>query len=268
MNYKSLKGKLVWITGASSGIGREMAFIAAEAGSSLLLLSSRKEALAETGKICIQKGAESMQYASINLSQTAETASSVGKLLADHGTPEYLILNAGISQRSLLGETDFSVIEEIMAVNFLGTAAIARIVLPEMVKAGGGHIGVTSSLVGRFGFPMRSAYSASKHALHGFFESLALEYHSKSIHVTLVLPGRIRTMISHNSLDGQGQRHAVLDRGQEKGMDPHLCAEKYWRSVLKRRYNVVIGGREKVMLFLHDCVPWLFRVIARRVNPL
>ena len=267
MKLNSLKDKSVWITGASSGIGYELALQAAEAGASLLLISSRHEALAEIGRLCTAQGAKAVYCKSVDLSRSALVDKVVNEILTEHGAPDYLILNAGISQRSLTAETDLSVMRRIMDLNFFGAAAVARVVLPEMVKAGGGHIGVTSSLVGRFGFPMRSAYSASKNALHGFFETIALEYHSAGIRITLVLPGRIRTSISMNSLDGQGRSRGVMDPGQEGGMSPRLCAKKYWRAVLKGRREAVIGGSERLMLFFHRYIPWLFRVIARKANP-
>lgn len=265
---KSLKNKSVWITGASSGIGMELALIAAEAEASLILLASRYNALAEVGRLCSVKGAASVHYIAVDLSHEISTVKAVKQMLAEHGAPDYLILNAGITQRSLAGETDISVVKKVMAINFEGAVTVTRTLLPEILKSGGGHIAVTSSLVGKFGFPMRSAYAASKHALHGFFETIALEYFSQGIRVTFMLPGRVRTAISMNSLNGKGIRRNVMDPGNEKGMNPHVCAVKYWKALLRGSYEVILGDwKEKLMVSFRRRTPKIFRFIARRVSP-
>ncbi|OQX30129.1 MAG: hypothetical protein B0D92_00090 [Spirochaeta sp. LUC14_002_19_P3] len=267
MILKALRGKSVWITGASSGIGLELALLAAQAGARLHLISSREEALKETARLCTAKGAQSTHYLSADLSQIPAASEAAEKLLNEHGPPDYLILNAGVTQRARCGETNIDVVQYIMNLNFLSSAAIARTVLPAMLRRNGGHIGVTSSLTGRFGFPLRSSYSASKCALYGFFETVGLEYAREGIHVTLVIPGRIRTPISKNSLDGQGRRRDVMDPGNAHGLDVQICALKYWKAVIKGRPEIAIGGLDKGMLFLHCFAPRLFRFIARRVNP-
>ena len=268
MNTSKLSGKRIWITGASSGIGLELALIAAEAGAHLHLFSSRRTPLADAARLCAAKGAASVLYDAVDLS-LAEMALATGeKVMAENGVPHYLILNAGISQRSMAAETDFAVTRKIMELNFLAAAGMTRAVLPAMIENGGGHIGVTSSVTGVFGFPLRSAYAASKHALHGFFESVRLEYRLQGIDVTLAIPGRIRTDISLNSLEGDGRRHEKMDAGQQKGMDPQICARRYWRAVLRGREEVVIGGADTLMVTFHRYIPWLFNILARRVSPL
>ena len=268
MKLKSLTGRSVWITGASSGIGLELAILAAEAGASVFLISSRKDALAEAARICGAHGAGPVHYRPMDLSDTRMAFSGTRSILEEQGTPEYLILNAGVSQRSLSGDTDTEVTRKIMDINFFGAVAVARAVLPAMVEAGGGRIGISSSLLGEFGFPLRSAYSASKKALHGYFETVGLEYASAGIRTTLVMPGRIRTLISMNALEADGRKHAKMDPGQQKGLDPRACARKYWRAVIRGRRETVIGGFDTVMIFLHRHLPWLFRIIAAKTNPL
>ncbi|MCK5736772.1 MAG: SDR family NAD(P)-dependent oxidoreductase [Spirochaetaceae bacterium] len=267
MNIKLLKGKTVWITGASSGIGLEMTLQAAAAGAKLYLFSSRKEPLAEAAGLSAARGALSVQFEVVDLSDTDAAVAASEKTLELSGAPDYLILNAGVSQRSMAAETDLSVTRSILNLNFFGAVSVARTVLPAMISRGGGSIAVTSSVTGVFGFPMRSAYAASKHALHGYCESVGLEYASDGIKVTLIIPGRIRTPISINSLTADGKKHGKMDPGQEKGMDAALCAEKYWRAVIRGKHEAVIGGFDTIMVFFHRYMPWVFRHIAIKVSP-
>lgn len=267
MKFKQLKGKTVWITGASSGIGLELTLIAAAAGAKLYLFSSRKDPLAEAARLSTIKGASSVDYEVVDLSDPVTASAVSRKVVEKSGAPDFLILNAGISQRALAAETELSVTEKIMNLNFFGSVAVARSALEAMVNNGGGRIGVTTSLTGIFGFPLRSSYAASKHALKGYFESLGLEYASSGIKVTIAVPGRIRTNIALSSLHGDGSRHDVQDPGLEKGMDPALCARKYWKAVIRGKREAVIGGSETLMVSFYRYLPFLFRRIAVKTSP-
>ena len=138
---------------------------------------------------------------------------------ANFGRIDILINNAGISQRSLTIDTDLDVYAKIMNINYLGTAAITKSVLPEMIERGSGQLVTITSLVGKFGTPYRSGYAASKHALHGFFDCLRAEVHTAGINVLLVCPGFIQTDISRNALVGNGNSQGTMDTAQENGMD-------------------------------------------------
>ncbi len=267
MKIQALSGRNVWITGASSGIGLEMSLLAAEAGAHLTLFSSRREALAEAARLCQVKGAASVFFEAVDLSEAESAAAVSRKVLESSGTPDYLILNAGISQRSPAALTDMAVVRKIMNLNFFAAVAMTREVLPSMAEKGFGRIGVTSSLTGVFGYPLRSAYAASKHALHGYFESVALEYASSGIKTTLAVLGPINTPISLNSLTGDGGRHGKMDANQEKGMDARICAEKYWNAVIRGRWETVIGGFKTIMLFFYRNLPFLYRFIGKRISP-
>ncbi|MCG8685527.1 MAG: SDR family NAD(P)-dependent oxidoreductase, partial [Desulfobacterales bacterium] len=128
-------------------------------------------------------------------------------------------------------------------------------------------IGVTSSLTGVFGFPMRSAYAASKHAMKGYFESVGLEYASDGIKVTIAYPGFIKTPISVNSLSGDGSKHGKMDANQEKGMDARTCALRYWKAVIRGKWETVIGGFDTIMVFFYRRLPFLYRFLGKRVSP-
>jgi len=267
MNFAALRNNVVWITGASSGIGLEMALLAAQAGARLFLFSSRAETLEKAAKLCSAKGAMAVHFEAADLSDYNMAAEVAKKALELGGTPQVLILNAGISQRSFAIDTELAVTSKLMNLNFLGAVGMARVVLTPMIENGGGRIAVTSSLTGVFGFPLRSSYSASKHALHGYFESLELEYGALGIRVTLAVLGRIRTKIALRALKGDGTRYGNQDSALQMGMNPRRCAAKYWRAILKGRRFKVIGGLEVLMLFFNRYIPALFRLIARRIDP-
>ena len=136
-----------------------------------------------------------------------------------------------------------------------------------MIEKGGGIMAVTSSFAGKFGFPLRSSYSASKHALHGFFETLRLEYQKNNIRVTIACPGRINTDISIKALSKGGVAHGVMDKGQEKGMDVTKCAQQYIRAIEKNRKEVFIGKKDLVVVYLRQYFPFLFYKIIGKISP-
>jgi short-subunit dehydrogenase len=267
MNLKILENKKVWITGASSGIGRELAVLAATGGAQLFLFSSRKEPLTGTADICMKNGAGKVYYEAVDLSDESSAVTITEKTIEKSGPPDFLILNAGISQRSKGLETSLETTRKIMELNFFASAAIARTAAPAMIASGGGHIGITSSVTGIFGFPLRTAYAASKHALHGYFESLGMEYSSEGLKVTILVPGRISTDISRRSLLGDGSLYNKNDPGQMNGMDVKVCAQKYWKAVIKGKREKVIGKFDIIMVYFYRYIRILFFFLGERVSP-
>ena len=266
MNRSVLKETHVWITGASSGIGLEMSQLAAEAGAHLTLLSSRKDKLADAASLCAAAGAASVRYEAIDLSNAEKATQVASSMLKGMPAPDYLILNAGVSQRARAADTTLDTARKIMDLNFFGAVAVFQTVLPAMVEAGGGRIGITSSLTGVFGGPLRSSYSASKHALKGYFESVALEYFREGIRVTIAVPGFIRTKIGDHALTADGKEYGRMDENQEKGMDPRQCAVKYWRGVLRGRSEQVIEGKGRFYVFLYRHLRFLFLFLGTRIS--
>jgi short-subunit dehydrogenase len=137
-----------------------------------------------------------------------------------------------------------------------------------MIKNGGGHIAATSSIVGKFGFPYRSAYSASKHALHGFFESLRAENVVNNISVSMIIPGRIKTDISVNALDKDGNKYGKMDEGQDKGMSAEKCAKIICRKLKKEKKEIIAGGIDLLMIYIRRFLPFLYYHLSSRVKPL
>ena len=170
--------------------------------------------------------------------------------LSMFGGIDILVLNAGITQRSRTRETDESVYRRLMEVNFFGPEAMARAVLPAMLEQKSGHMVVISSVAGKFGVPMRSGYSATKFALHGFFEALRAEEERNGIHVTMVCPGYIRTEISLSALRGDGRKHAKMDSELAHGMAADECARQILKGVARKKKEIVVAaGREKALVY-------------------
>jgi short-subunit dehydrogenase len=182
------------------------------------------------------------------------------------GKIDFLLNIGGISQRARIDETPIWLDRKIFEINYFGTIALTKAVLPFMVKQRSGHILATSSISGRFGFPLRSAYSASKQALHGFFETLYLENKKFNIKASVIIPGRVRTAISFHALDSEGKEHGKLDDGQAKGVLPQRAAEIIIRGMLKNKREILVGKNELMMLHIRRYCPWLFFRIADKIK--
>ena len=135
-----------------------------------------------------------------------------------------------------------------------------------MLKNKSGHISAISSIVGRFGFPMRSAYSAAKHALHGFFESAQIEMKNTGVNFLIVVPGRVKTNVSLNAITGSGDTYGKMDEGQEDGITAEVCAKKIITAISNNKKEVNIGSTDILLVYIHRYAPWLYRIIASRIN--
>jgi short-subunit dehydrogenase len=177
---------------------------------------------------------------------------------------DVLFNNGGISQRSLTSETSIDNDRKIFEVNYFGHVQMTKAVLPQMLKRKTGHIVTISSLTGKWGFYLRSAYSASKHALHGFFDSLRMEVEDEGIQVTLVTPGFIATEISKHALDKSGNPSGEMDNNQAKGISSGECANQILAGIAAGKREFGVGGKELRALFLHRYFPNVFRKILKR----
>ncbi len=263
MEYKD---KIVWITGASSGIGEALSVAFASKGARVILSGRNEKELERVKARCREAGREGF-ICPLDLTSAESIHKAVNVLAEQFGRIDYLVNNGGISQRSLLIDTPVDIDRRIMEVNYFGAITLTKAILPLMVKGGGGHITVISSVVGKYGFPMRSAYSASKHALHGFFDTLRTELKPSNIRVTIVCPGLIRTNVSINALESDGRPHGVMDPRQDKGMDVDVCASRIIRAVGRRKREVYIGKIDIILIYIRKWWPWLFFRIAGNVKP-
>jgi short-subunit dehydrogenase len=184
------------------------------------------------------------------------------------GGIDIAMLNAGISQRTTVEDTSMEMVRKIMEVNYFAPVAIAKELLPRMVARGGGHIAATTSIAGRFGFPLRCGYSSSKFALYGFFETLAAEYHKAGIKVTLVCPGRVSTNISMYALDKGGKPHGELDPGQKNGMPADIAARIITKAIAKGKREVLVGRKELLMVYIKRFFPGLCARLSRKIKPM
>lgn len=182
------------------------------------------------------------------------------------GKIDILINNAGLSQRSLAIETDIEVDKRLMDIDFIGTVALTKAVVPYMIKKGGGQIAVVSSLMGVFGAPMRSGYAAAKHALHGFFDALRAELYAQHILITIICPGFIQTNVSINAVVGDGSTQGTMDDATMKGMPVEVFARKMLSAIEKKKYQKAIGGKEVLGVYLKRFFPNLLAKIIRKAK--
>lgn len=257
--------RTVWITGASSGIGEALAYELSRRGARLILSARREEALQAVKSRCDQP--HTHVVVPLDLADRASLDAAAETVQADVGAVDIVVHNGGISQRSLVAETDLSVDRRIMEVNYFGTVTLTKRVLPSMLQRGRGQFVVISSLVGKFGTANRSAYAASKHALHGFFDSLRAEVHDDGLRVTLVCPGFVETSVAHNALTADGSAlQDNVDEVKEVGMPPATCARKIADAAEREKDEVYIGGWETTGVYAKRLSPTLFNFFVRRTS--
>ena len=259
----AFKDKVVWITGASSGIGEALAYQSAKAGAKLIL-SARREAELERVKQQCNLASEDILVVPLDLVNHDQMSAKADQVIDHFGRIDILINNGGISQRSLIVDTDFSVYKKLVDIDYLGAVALSKAVLPHFVKQKSGHFGVVTSLMGRFASPLRSGYCGAKHALHGFFDALRMEHHDDNIKVTLICPGYIHTNISMNAVTGDGSAQNKMDPATGSGMSPEKCAVKIIEAIKNNKMEALIGGKETFAVYLKRFFPKLLHNIIRK----
>jgi dehydrogenase/reductase SDR family protein 7B len=257
----NLSGKVVWVTGASSGIGAALAKALAERGAILVFSSRRDDVLANVRSQCANP--DRHLVLPLDMFQPESFAAAVQTVLERFGRIDTLVHCAGISQRGTAIETELKVDRHLMELNYFGPMALTKQVLPSMLARRAGHIVVISSLLGKFAVPKRAAYSASKHALHGFFDALRAEVETQGIAITLVCPGFVRSNASFNALEVDGTPHNRMDKEIARGLSCEACARRIIRAVERRRREVYICRKEIVGLYLSRFVPGLFGRFTR-----
>jgi len=256
------KNKVAWVIGASSGIGKEMAIQLAKSGAKVILSSRKKEQLEEVLSLLDRK--EEHLILPLDLEYSENFSELTQQVVDRFGRIDYLFNNGGLSQRSNASDTTLTIDRRIMEINYFGNIALAKAVLPYMQKQQSGHLVIISSIAGKFGFFLRSAYSASKHALHGFYESVMLEEEKNNIRVTIACPGKINTNISVNALNSDGETHGEMDHNQETGMPAEECVKQLLSAVVKEKKEVLIGNKEIKAVTLKRFFPKLFWKIIRK----
>jgi short-subunit dehydrogenase len=259
---KSISGQVIWVTGASSGIGEALAYELSAMGNTLILSARNTERLEEVKAQC--KNPAKVHIIPMDLGNFNMMSALASQAILMTGHIDILINNAGISQRSLIAETHFDVYKKLIDINYLGTIALTKAVLPHFIAQQKGHFVTITSLMGRFGSPLRSGYCGAKHGLHGFFDVLRMEHEKDKLGVTLVCPGFIKTNVAVNALTGDGSPQNVNDHATSKGMDTQVFAQKLINAVARNKFEVYIGGKEIAGIYLKRFFPkWLHHVVQR-----
>ncbi|HUR57589.1 MAG TPA: SDR family oxidoreductase [Opitutaceae bacterium] len=256
-------GKVVWITGASSGIGEQLALGFARAGARLVLSSRRRDEL-ERVRLACERAAEHLVLP-LDLARSETFAPATASVLARFGHVDIVLNNGGVSQRGLAIETAPEVERALMEVNYFGPVALTKAVLPAMLSRRAGHVVVVSSVMGYVGTPGRSTYAAAKHALHGYFDCLRTEVWRHGIRVTLACPGYVQTAVSDNALGPDGRKHGRTDRTHVGSMPADACAAAIMRGIARGREEVYVG-REAAAIYIRRFAPWIYSQLARRMK--
>jgi short-subunit dehydrogenase len=247
--------KVVWVTGASSGIGEAVAVEFSREGAKLILSARNAAELERVRKRC--EGADRHFVLPLDLTNEEAINRAAGDVLTQFGHVDIVVHSGGVSQRSLAADTSLVTDRAIMDVNYFGTVALTKALLPSMRARQSGHIVPISSVIGHVGFPLRSAYAASKHALHGFFDTLRAETERDGIRVTIVCPGYIRTNVSENALRGDGSRYGKVDETHARAMKPEAAAPVIVDGIAKNKQEVRVGGKEIWVVLLKRLFPGL-----------
>lgn len=261
---KYFNNKVIWITGASSGIGKALALYLSQFNCQLILSARREEALTTVQLQC--KNPNNIAVLPFDLGDIHQMPTVVEKGIKTFGKVDILVNNGGISQRSALIDTSIEVDKKLMDIDYLGTIALSKAILPHFIKIGGGHYAVVTSLMGRFSSPYRSAYCGAKHALHGFFNAMRLEHEKDRVKVTLICPGFVNTDVARNALTADGSKQGHQDNKTEQGMDVNKFAKKMAKAIHRKKYEAYIGGFERVGVLVSRISPRLIHFMVKNMS--
>jgi short-subunit dehydrogenase len=260
-----LANKVVWITGASSGIGEALAKLAARRGAKLVLSSRREAELERVRQACPRP--QDVAVLPVDLAHLADADALAAQAAAFFGPVDVLVNNAGISQRTSMLDTGMPAYRQLMEIDLFAPMALTKALAPGWVERGSGHVVVVSSVFGHIAMARRTGYAAAKHALHGFFDSARIELGHRGVKFTLACPGFVRTNVSVNALGPGGVPYGKSDHDIDAGMDPLVCAAKIWRAVERDRLEVTIAGVERIAVWFKRYLPlrW-YTAFARRLK--
>lgn len=261
MREENWTNKICWITGASSGIGASLARELSLKGAFLVLSARNEEGLQKVKASCMHP--EKISILSFDMENEDSLSDFTLKAWEIFKGIDYVFLNAGLAVRDWVMELELKLIRKVMAVNFFSAVILSKTLLPLMIKRQHGHFVITSSLSGKYGIPKLSAYSASKHALHGFFESLRAEYFKDGIRVTMIVPGLINTEITIHSLTGDGRISGKMQKAVANGISPEKCARQMIKAVAREKNEAIIGGKEIYSVWLKRFFPRLWDSMIR-----
>lgn len=259
--------KVVWITGASSGIGEALAYALSAKGAKLILSSRREDELERVKRGCTNKG--NVTLLPLNLLEISSFESKTAAAIYCFGQVDIMVHNGGVTQRSLVAETELTVHRQVMELDYFSYVALTKALLPHFIGRKTGHFVVTSSVMGKIGTPMRSAYAAAKHALHGFFDCLRAEVAADNIKVTILTPGYIQTNISQFAITKDGTTLGQPSQNISNGLSSDRAAVQILKAIKNQSFEAYIGSfsGEKIGLWLNRLAPGLLIKIAPRLKP-
>ena len=259
---QSIEGRVIWITGASSGIGEALVYALVKKNCKLIISARNEVALQRVRDNCEQK--EQIQILPLDLGDFKVMDQKVATALSFFNKIDILINNAGVSQRSLIVDTEFEVYKKLMDINYLGTIALTKALLPYFIKMNKGYFVTVTSLMGKFGSPYRSGYCGAKHALHGFFDVLRMEHEKDGVDVTLICPGFVQTNIAKNALTADGSQQQTDDVATQNGLPVAVFTKKMLRAIEQKKFEAYIGKGETKGVYLKRLFPKLLhRVVLR-----
>jgi len=258
----TFKNKVVWITGASSGIGKGLAMELSKQDCKIILSSRNYDQLLDVQKKC--ENPENIKILPFDLVDYTKMQQVTEDALQLFGKIDILINNGGISQRSPIIETSIEVDKKLIDIDYLGTVALSKALLPYFVANQSGHYVVVSSLMGKFSSPLRSAYCGAKHALHGFFDALRLEHDKDNIKVTIICPGFVNTNVARNALTADGSKQGYQDDMTENGLDVDVFVKCMLKAIRKEKYETYIGKFEKFGVYVKRLSPKLLHQLVLR----
>ncbi|MFZ1749498.1 MAG: SDR family oxidoreductase [Saprospiraceae bacterium] len=230
-----------------------------------LILSARDMRALEELKTHLERP-EKCTVLPLDVTNGLQINQATQQVLAQFGRIDILINNAGISQRSSSLDTALEIDRKIMEVNYFGTVHLTKNIAPSMLQNGSGHIVVISSVTGKLGAPMRSGYAASKHALHGFFDSFRAETEDKGIKTTIICPGYVHTNISINALTADGSPQNKMDTQTSNGMTPESLAKNILKAVSNGKREVYFGGKEILGIYIKRFIPSIYYTLVKKHN--
>lgn len=261
-----LQNKVIWITGASSGIGEALVHECAKKNAIIVLSARRENELIRVVKAANLTTSNSLVIP-FDLSDTSQATMYAQQIISTFGKIDILINNGGQSQRAEAVETSAETERKLFEINYFSAINLSKAVLPFMLTNKGGKIVVISSIAGKFGFYLRSTYSAAKHALHGYFESLRLEVEQKGISVLMVCPGKIKTNVSLNAISNDGVSHNQMDASHQNAMSAEDCAKQIIAGIMNDKEEIFVGGKELLAVKIKRFFPRLFGKIIRKQSP-
>jgi dehydrogenase/reductase SDR family member 7B len=261
---RDYRESVVWITGASSGIGEALAYELAERGARLVLSARRAGKLEAVRARCANP--LSHMVLPFDLTDHAALATRVARVLAERGRVDMLINNAGVSQRALAQETLLSVDRQIFETDYFAPVALVKAVLPSMIARRAGHLVAVSSVAGLVATPYRSSYSAAKAALHAFHDALRVETHEAGLKVSVLCPGFVATNIANAALVGDGSASAGRHEVPSSAMTAQLFARKAAAALAREEELIVLAGKEQLIWWLARLSPRAAGIALRHVK--